>query len=631
MNIDEGHLGGYIKSSSTPAISGLNIEHGDPVTYSPELWQWCIDELDVNSVLDVGCGEGHAALYFQNNGCHVQGVDGSREAFLCSKIQRNHVTIDYSLGTYQPHNFDPPETFDLVWCSEFVEHVEERFSDNFLKTFQAANKYLLITYAKPGQPGWHHVNCQTKDYWISKIEPYGFRYDQELTQRCKEKSDKTYFGSQGLAFIRCEEASSKKAHSNKTASNENNQKSTTKTTNYWQDKSVRYNLAKHAPHRYLTFDIDQGGLNNIRIAFEYAVVIAAITGRTLVIPPPRPWYLINIGPIDGGQPGGETYLGDVFDLHALSQAIPIISTEKFIEQASEHLAIPTEFHSYTLQQNNTKLSDVHKEWSDWLFASSTNIPWNPYDTLVCTPSIEAANAAVPLPEYYVDGRNLVEFSPWMKASPVLHLPSNHEYRSLGPVATMLASDKPELPTMARRLLKNNVRYRTEMFQIANQLIAAIGFQQFNAMHVRRNDFQYKQTRLNAEEILQNVSPLFDSSLPLYIATDETSKEFNQVFSQGRKVFLWQDVCDAANLDIEIPIAWVGTIEQLICVAAKEFAGTDLSTFSTYIHRLRGYINGPDTQCYYHSVDNHDHDSKGSTGEFRGRNYLQENPLFWLDC
>ena len=397
---------------------------------------------------------------------------------------------------------------------------------------------------------------------------------------------------------------------------------------YWAEQSNSYYLAKHQQHRYVSFDADIGGLNNIRLGFEYAVVIAAITGRTLVLPPARPWYLINFGPMADGEPGGETHLGDIFDLPALSQAIPIMSAEAFIEQASKRLDIPEEFNKEACKSENKKLCHMHQRWSDWLSANSAIVPWNPYDTLVCVPSVAAVQNATELAEHYVDGRTLVEFSPWVNASPIMHFPSNDKYRSLGPVATMLASVDPELPTLARRLLKHHVRYRSEMFEIANQLIASIGFKKFNAMHVRRNDFQYEQTQLNAEEILHNVSPIFDSELPMYIATDETSEEFIQVLSQGRKVYLWKDICAAANLDIDIPMKWVGTIEQLICVGAKEFAGTDLSTFSTYIHRLRGYLHGPQGKCYYHS---HDNNKKRDTSEFRGRNYLQENPLFWMDC
>ena len=194
---------------------------------------------------------------------------------------------------------------------------------------------------------------------------------------------------------------------------------------YWAEQSNSYYLAKHQQHRYVSFDADIGGLNNIRLGFEYAVVIAAITGRTLVLPPARPWYLINFGPMADGEPGGETHLGDIFDLPALSQAIPIMSAEAFIEQASKHLDIPEEFDKEACKSENKKLSHMHQRWSDWLSANSTIVPWNPYDTLVCVPSVAAVQNATELDEHYVDGRNLVEFSPWMNAAPLIHLSLIH--------------------------------------------------------------------------------------------------------------------------------------------------------------------------------------------------------------
>ena len=103
-----------------------------------------IDELGVRSVLDVGCGEGHAARFFRDAGCEVLAVDGSLQARRDSVVPESHVVHDFVDGPLVP-----AQTFDLVWSCEFVEHVEERSADHFLTTFAASRKYVFMTYAPP--------------------------------------------------------------------------------------------------------------------------------------------------------------------------------------------------------------------------------------------------------------------------------------------------------------------------------------------------------------------------------------------------------------------------------------------------------------------------------------------------
>jgi SAM-dependent methyltransferase len=196
MNIEEGHLGGYLRSRH-PQSKRLGLEHGDPATWTPELWQWAHDELKVRSVLDLGCGEGHAAGFFKEMGCRVLGVDGSVQAEKDSMIPGLHLRHDYANGP-----FIPDGRYDMVWCCEFVEHVEERFTQNFLASFASAGKYILMTFAGPGKPGWHHVNCQPRRYWINKVERLGYRHDEVLSKRARQKAGRGHFSRTGLVFVR---------------------------------------------------------------------------------------------------------------------------------------------------------------------------------------------------------------------------------------------------------------------------------------------------------------------------------------------------------------------------------------------------------------------------------------------
>jgi len=182
--IVDGHLGGY-------------VEGGDAATYFPDLWRWLVDTWEIGSVVDVGCGEGHALRFFRDLGVTVIGVDGIEQP------DSSIITHDYTQGP-----LSAMQEVDLAWSCEFVEHVEERYVPNFLATFARA-RYVLITHGEPGQPGWHHVNNQPADYWRGALAAVGYEYDEVLTfqaRRLAGLNDDPYnhFRRSGLAFRRYE-------------------------------------------------------------------------------------------------------------------------------------------------------------------------------------------------------------------------------------------------------------------------------------------------------------------------------------------------------------------------------------------------------------------------------------------
>lgn len=194
--VERGHLGGY-------------KEGGDPATFYPDLWRWLVEEREVRSVIDVGCGEGHAVEFFESLGCDVLGIDGVEQenpSVVRHDFTEGAFTNDRAAFVLGVPGDRSRWLADLCWSCEFVEHVEERFAPNFLETFASA-RLVLMTHAEPGQAGYHHVNCQPEAYWRGALAAIGFELDPEMTSACRQlaalnESPWNHFKRSGLAFRR---------------------------------------------------------------------------------------------------------------------------------------------------------------------------------------------------------------------------------------------------------------------------------------------------------------------------------------------------------------------------------------------------------------------------------------------
>ena len=161
-------------------LGGCNI-YGDPATEHPKMWKYLVDTLGVKSVIDVGCGFGFHLKYFKEIlGLDALGIEGSSKVVDICLLPNDIVCHDYTTGSYIPEKF-----YDMCWCIEFVEHIEEKYTANFIETFKKC-KYLTMTHGLPNQGGYHHVNCQPPKYWINLLEKHGFVFLEELTKTARE-------------------------------------------------------------------------------------------------------------------------------------------------------------------------------------------------------------------------------------------------------------------------------------------------------------------------------------------------------------------------------------------------------------------------------------------------------------
>ena len=141
---------------------------------------WAVENLKIKSLLDVGCGPGGMVELANSMNIDAHGVDGD---YTLNRYDDSKFTIhDFTTGP-------APITklYDLTWSCEFVEHVYEEFIPNFATTM-AQSKYMIMTYAPIGHAGYHHVNCNTEEYWINTMATYGFEYDRRLTKDMRKHS-----------------------------------------------------------------------------------------------------------------------------------------------------------------------------------------------------------------------------------------------------------------------------------------------------------------------------------------------------------------------------------------------------------------------------------------------------------
>lgn len=138
------------------------------------------DYFKPRSVIDIGCAIGTHLEYFYEKDVEVKGVEGNSKAF-------NHAVVPQSY--LEQHDLRDPYTperkYDLAICFEVAEHIPDSYSDTFVDTLSDCSGKIIMTAAKPGQAGTHHVNNQPQDYWREKFADRGYTYDSDAVEHLK--------------------------------------------------------------------------------------------------------------------------------------------------------------------------------------------------------------------------------------------------------------------------------------------------------------------------------------------------------------------------------------------------------------------------------------------------------------
>ena len=92
------------------------------------------------------------------------------------------------------------------------------------------------------------------------------------------------------------------------------------------------------------------------------------------------------------------------------------------------------------------------------------------------------------------------------------------------------------------LHRDHIRYKDPIQCAAARIVAELRkeFGDYDSFHVRRGDFQFKRTRIEADEIYNNVKDKLPDGRPIFIATDERNKKFFDPLKEHYKVRFLDD-------------------------------------------------------------------------------------------
>jgi hypothetical protein len=150
----------------------------------------------------------------------------------------------------------------------------------------------------------------------------------------------------------------------------------------------------------------------------------------------------------------------------------------------------------------------------------------------------------------------------LQQAPLLHLPGKNDIggRLLVHFYAFLFFEDWKQDLWTKRFVRDHLRYVDEIQCAAARIVHAIRkramerssqnkYGIFDAFHVRRGDFQYKKTRVSAQDMYDISKDEIPDGMTVYIATDEKDKDFfNNMATHFDLVFLddFKDLLENVN-------------------------------------------------------------------------------------
>ena len=403
---------------------------------------------------------------------------------------------------------------------------------------------------------------------------------------------------------------------------------------YWRDIPSDADFispyAKFGPSpKYLTFEVDEGGWNNIRMSMETAVALSLITGRILVLPPAQDLDLASSDDKDDENSTQYSSFHDFFHLESIMEEYPafqIISTKEFLE--SDAMAAKV---AKAKEETNSSLSNhfpldstgqVDKEFWPWMREVLPVAEWHPSECVVGFPSLPGPRGVQNMTRYktrrhqgsyfahYFDNPTPVDAPPNERAKEIvadkrrlciykvvaqkartIHFMGDTKSRAriLTHFYSFLFLEDWRHDLWIKRFVRDHIRYVDEIQCAAARIVHAMRelarthdhrnhHGHFHSFHIRRDDFQsaYKGTDVSAKQIYRQIQDVVPDNSTVFIATDERDLTFFTPLKEHYHLYFLKDF---GHLISDLNPIYFGMVDQRVASRGDVFVGVFYSTFS----------------------------------------------------
>ena len=369
------------------------------------------------------------------------------------------------------------------------------------------------------------------------------------------------------------------------------------------------------------------------MALETIISMAFAMGRTLVLPPEQEFYLLRDKKTHGGEKQRSHFSFDhFFHMEAIHQehvGLDILSMRDFLQTVAMtgHFRDPKTGRVSFPPGNRTDWDgapDVDQLFR-WLREVTYMAVWSPEECVAAFPAsprpedvqelLQMEKQIMPKPphwetyvgkpvpvdapaldrlrEMWAERRKLCIYDQEMQASRVVHFPNDHALhtRLLVHFYAFLFFQDWKQDLWMKRFIRDHVRYVDEIQCAAARIVAAVRARsrqkhgrngEFDSFHIRRGDFQYVKTRVEATEILAQAKRKITDGSTVYIATDERDKSFFKPLQDHYDVVFLDDFRDEI---VGLNSNYYGMVDQLVASRGRMFFGCWFSSFTVSLTLL----------------------------------------------